>query len=244
MKRIIIILIVVLLGLTGWWVYNHYDKVFNHDYHSKIYTPEKYLKLKDSLRAGRDTLADLYRAADIPSTRRFVMTRARGEFTKAVTEKIFPFWYGTDWAYHGTTEVPGQGSIACGYFVTTVLRDAGAKIERSKLAQCASEEMIKTLVEAKNIKRFSGVSILEFEKAVKEWGDGVYVVGLDNHTGFITCTNGEVKFVHSGGGVPPRVLVQSPADAKLLANSKYRVLAKLTASESFLKKWVTGEKFK
>jgi hypothetical protein len=241
MKKLLVLAITLLaLSYGGCWVYNNYHDVVNPGYHSKIYTPEKYIKLKDSLRMEREAIAAAFLSSP---DKRSVIDRARKTFTTSVTDKLFPFWYGTDWAFHGTSQVPGEGSIACGYFVTTVLRDAGVKIDRVKLAQCASEEMIKSLVPAKSIKRFSNISIDEFEKAVKKWGDGVYVVGLDNHTGFIICSRQKVTFVHSGGGVPLRVIAQAPADAKLLADSKYRVLARLSESETFLEKWAKGEKF-
>ena len=102
-----------------------------------------------------------------------------------MTDKIFPYWYGTDWDFNGTTQKPNEGKIACGYFVTTTLRDIGLDINRVKLAQCASEQMIKKLVSEDNIYRFSNKSIEEFETNLKQKGNGIYVVGLDNHTGFV-----------------------------------------------------------
>lgn len=233
-------LMLMAVGYGGCWIYNNYHAVLKPGYHSKIYTPEKYLRLKDSLNIEREMLKASFVSSRDKKT---LLDSARNMFASSLSDKLFPFWYGTDWAFHGTTQVPGEGSIACGYFVTTVLRDAGVRIDRTKLAQCASEEMIKTLVPEKNIKRFSNISIDEFEKAVKKWGDGAYVVGLDNHTGFIICSNQRVRFVHSGGGYPLRVISQEPSEANLLAQSKYRVLAKLTGSEIFLEKWVKGEKF-
>jgi hypothetical protein len=244
MKRAYILFaVLLLLGAGSWWVHDHYYNVLHSSYHSEIYTPEKYAKLKDSLIVQREVLAaDLASAASKDKYK--VIGKARKQFMASVNEKIFPFWIGTDWEFEGTTQVPGQGSIACGYFVTTVLRDAGVNVNRSKLAQCASEEMIKALVSEDNTRRFSNVPVEDFKKAVQSWGEGIYVVGLDNHTGFMVCENNKVTFVHSGGGMPPRVMAQDPAEAKLLANSHYRVLAKLTGNEEFLIKWITGEKIK
>ena len=53
-------------------------------------------------------------------------------FTRAVAETIIPDWIGTKWDFNGISEKPQQGNIACGYFVTTVLRDAGLNLARSK----------------------------------------------------------------------------------------------------------------
>ena len=43
------------------------------------------------------------------------------KFTSLLTDKIFPYWYGTDWDFNGTTQKPNEGKIACGYFVTCLL---------------------------------------------------------------------------------------------------------------------------
>jgi hypothetical protein len=65
-------------------------------------------------------------------------------FTQTITATIIPSWIGTAWSFSGTSQTPQQGSIACGYFVTTVLQDGGVRLARVKLAQCASEQMITT----------------------------------------------------------------------------------------------------
>ncbi len=70
-------------------------------------------------------------------------------FSHFIVDSIIPYWYGTKWNFYGTTEEPNKGTIACGYFVTTVLRDAGLHINRIKLAQAASEEMIRQFASAK-----------------------------------------------------------------------------------------------
>ena len=124
-------------------------------------------------------------------------TKEIGEtFTNILTNKIFPYWYGTKWDYNGTTQKPNEGEIACGYFVTTTLRDTGLNINRIKLAQCASEEMIQSIVSEKNIFRFSNKSIQEFENILKSKGNGIYIVGLDNHTGFVLISNNSNFFIH------------------------------------------------
>jgi hypothetical protein len=92
--------------------------------------------------------------------------------------------------------VPRQGKIACGYFVSTILRDAGWKVQRSRLAQQASENIILSLTTDAYVKRFRRVAIGDFVNAVKKWGTGIYLVGLDIHTGFIINTGDEVYNGH------------------------------------------------
>ncbi len=162
-------------------------------------------------------------------------------FTEAVVKTIVPAWIGTPWTFSGTTEKPGEGSIACGYFVTTVLRDAGLPIARVKLAQAASEEMIKNLVQPKYIQRFSNKPMEEFISAINKSGAGLYVAGLDNHTGFIYHDGTEAWFIHSTFVGTRNVQYEKAATSIVLNSSKYKVVGKLSADEKVLEKWRSGK---
>lgn len=160
-------------------------------------------------------------------------------FTGAVVKTIAPAWIGTPWTFSGTTEVPQQGSIACGYFVTTVLRDAGLPLARIKLSQCASEEMIRSLVQPKFIKRYSNVPMNVFIESVKASGNGLYIVGLDNHTGLL-CKDGEkMWFIHSTFVGTRNVQMEDAALSSVLAGSTYRVTGKISADEKALQRWIS-----
>ena len=82
-----------------------------------------------------------------------------------LTDSIFPFWIGTKWGFYGTTQVPGKGKIACGYFVSTTLEHAGFDIERIKLAQQASSVIISTLCnKKKTIKYLHYLLVIKLDK--------------------------------------------------------------------------------
>jgi len=144
-----------------------------------------------------------------------------------IRDSLFSCWLGTPWDFNGTTEEPGKGKIACGYFVTTVLRDIGLPLKRIKLAQCASEEMILAVCKNNTIKRFRNASLTEFVVEVKKMQPGLYIVGLDKHTGFILNDGEEVYFIHStyvGSGV---VVKEIAIESIVLASSRYRVIGKV-----------------
>src|SRR2546429_7045322 len=87
-------------------------------------TPNDAHNYKDvlaKLEAERVALASRYQRAVSPAQQADVMAQARTFVTRSIYTEIFPSWYGTAWDFYGTTEVPQQGKIACGYFVTTVL---------------------------------------------------------------------------------------------------------------------------
>jgi hypothetical protein len=142
-------------------------------------------------------------------------------------DSLLPCWYGTKWNFYGTTEEPGKGTIACGYFVTTVLRDAGLPVQRIRLAQCASEEMIKTICDKRTIHRYSNVRLIDFSAQVKNMGFGLYIVGLDNHTGFILNDGNESYFIHSTYVNQGCVINGKINGSVVLGSSKYRVIGKV-----------------
>ena len=147
--------------------------------------------------------------------------------TSYIVDSLFSCWYGTTWDFYGTTQEPGKGSIACGYFVTTVLRDVGIPLNRVKLAQCASEEMIKTLSLKKSITRFSNQPLEVFVEKLKQKEKGLYIVGLDFHTGFIYHNGKELYFIHASYAAPKIVRKERVVESGILAASKYKVIGKV-----------------
>src|SRR5215213_4309464 len=153
-----------------------------------------YPSIKATLEGHRSRLSAAY-VVCAPDHQQTFLDSARMIVETALIHQFLPAWYGTPWDFNGTTRTPGQGQIACGYFVTTVLRDAGFLIPRVKWAQLAAEPMILKI--APKAKRFSNVGVPVVEQWVLSQGDGLYAVGLDNHVGFITVRGGEAQFVHS-----------------------------------------------
>ncbi|WP_266368199.1 hypothetical protein [Tellurirhabdus rosea] len=145
--------------------------------------------------------------------------------------QLLPFWYGTRYGFHGQTAVPGEGRIACGYFVTTVVQHLGYACERTKLARLPSETMIQALVKPKTIRRYSGLSFPEFLEKMKRQEPGLYLVGLDTHTGFLLHQRGELRFVHASGRFPYCVVNEPAAESVVLRESRYRVTGRLLAAD-------------
>lgn len=199
---------------------------------------QNYKEVVARLEAERVALASRYQQTASSVQKSEVMARARTLVSRSIYTEIFPSWYGTAWDFNGTTEVPQQGKIACGYFVTTVLRDAGWRVQRARLAQQASENIILSLTTDAYVKRFRRVAIGDFVDAVKKWGAGIYVVGLDIHTGFIVNTGDEVYFIHSSYVEPYTVVREKASESRILTASVYRVLGKITDDDLFIEKWL------
>lgn len=193
------------------------------------------------LAAKRTELAKTYAAATTDADRQQVLTRAEATIIDAIVTQLIPAWYGTPWEFYGTSQTPGEGAIACGYFVTTILRDAGFGVERVRLAQQASEHIIKTLVGEDRIERYRFKLSREVAQATAARGDGLYMVGLDCHVGFLAVKDGETRFLHSSY-MSPLCVVDEKAATSMPFQSDYRVVGKLL-DPPMLIAWLEGRAF-
>ncbi len=198
-------------------------------------------------RIDSDRLALARRLARVtkPVDRARVLRAARRTFESAVVDQLAPRWLGTRWGFSGVSEVPRRGVIACGYFVTTLLRHVGLMVERVKLAQQASERIITTITTPGHIKRFRQVSLRRFLEGIYAQGDGLFIVGLDYHVGLLYVAGGRGRFIHSSAqGCPTHadgcVIDERAERSAALENSRYRVVGRISADRELLKKWLQG----
>jgi hypothetical protein len=159
---------------------------------------------------------------------------ARERVLSALRDDIWPAWYGTTWGFYGTTQTPREGEIACGYFVSTTLEDAGFHVERVKLAQQASKKIVQT---------FS-------DEDVTTWGrsndavlgrlePGLNLVGLDYHVAFLDVREDDVYMCHSSVLEPVSVVCEPAATAEALDSNVHVTGPVLT--DEVMRKWLAGE---
>ncbi|MBP7513967.1 MAG: hypothetical protein KA791_05440 [Flavobacteriales bacterium] len=199
-------------------------------------TPATYQRDIGRLQENRTALA---RTLVSDSTaKEHLLDSARTILFDALSDKLLPAWYGTPWDFNGTTRVPGEGTIACGYFVNTVLLDAGFDLPRIRWSQLAAEPVILKL--APKAKRFRDKPVTAIEAWLTEQGDGLYTVGLDNHVGFITRRSGTSRFVHSNYYHREIGVMAEPLDGdNPFAHSRYRIIGKLL-DDNMMEAWLQG----
>lgn len=202
-------------------------------------TPDcAYTELKTDIERTRQRFHTSYIAAD-STERRQLVDSARTYLFDRITLEMLPCWEGTAWDFNGTTRTPGTGTIACGYFVNTVLQDAGFRIPRIRWSQQAAEPI--TVKLCTDIKRFRDRPVQEVEAYIKDQGEGLYKVGLDNHVGFIVNRGGTTRFVHSNYYRPEVGVMSEPLQGhNPLARSHYRVVGKLL-NDRMVVDWIMGK---
>ncbi len=204
---------------------------------------DNYGKIKASISRARANFQERFEKCTGDTCKTEIIQEARQYVFNMLTDSIFPAWYGTRWDFNGTTRVPGKGGIACGCFVIFTLQDAGFRIP-SKMCQQPSENIIKNLARPGNIKRFSNSTPMDkIEAWIRKKGEGLYIVGLDIHVGFIIYKNDSITFCHSNYYSPPLSVVNQPLTEKSpLTDSQYRVIGKILDDKA-IEKWIKGENF-
>jgi hypothetical protein len=166
------------------------------------------------------------------------------ELENLILNQLIPYWYGTPWDFNGYTETPKKGVIACGYFVSTVMKHAGFNLDRYKLAQQNPLNEAKTIAAGDSVEIYE-VNSSQLQKIfIQEKQEGLYFVGLDFHVGFLLFRNKELYFIHSNyinaEGVVFEKAVYSDA---FNATTSYRI-AEISSNEKLLEKWLKGESIK
>ncbi len=164
--------------------------------------------------------------------------------TNLLLESIIPYWYGTAWDFNGYTAKPKQGVIACGYFVSTTMLHAGFNLNRYKMAQKASMEEALCLEPKDSL----FIRYTSRDKFVKEFSskakDGIYLVGLSFHVGYLYKSANDLFFIHSNYINHQGVIKEKAIESQALEASDVFVVADITNNEILVKKWLKGDEIK
>lgn len=200
----------------------------------------RYARLCQELAQQRQTLATRWSQARKPREKEAIENETRALLETKLPE-MMRCWLGTPWDFNGTATAPGGGKIACGYFVATILRDAGFRVERARLAQQASENIMRSFLDAKACHRSARQPYETFAAGVHAGEPGISIVGLDSHVGFLVNTADDFHMIHSSGSQPWCVVDEASDQAGVLQRSNYRVTGHLTADRGVIRKWLSGD---
>ena len=207
----------------------------------EIPDPARYQELITELAGQRQNLSARYANARTARELSSVISESRRTLEDTLPE-MMRCWLGTPWDFNGTCQTPGSGKIACGYFVSTILRDAGFKVERFRLAQQPSQNIIATFLPRSHMHIRAGLPYDQFLDQVTSRGPGIRIVGLDSHVAFLVVPqSGDIRFIHSSGAAPKCVVDEDRQNAGVLQRSNYRVTGNLTANDDVIHGWLTAQ---
>lgn len=203
--------------------------------------PRTYAVLVSELERWRAELSTRHRVARTDAERAAVEHDAR-VLLESVLPRMMRCWLGTPWDFNGTAARPGEGKIACGYYVATVLMDAGFNVNRYQLAQQSSQGIMRSFLEKDSCSLSIGMPYGDFVNQMSRAEPGIYLVGLDTHVAFLVVGGDGFRFIHSSGARPWCVVDECGDDADVLRRSKWRMTGNLTADRQVLRRWLMSEK--
>jgi len=164
-------------------------------------------------------------------------------FTHLLADKIIPHWLGTPWSFEGHTSIPGEGEIACGYFVSTTLKDVGFNLNRYTFAQHLPIHEAKTLALGKPLLEINSNSTNEriaiLSDTLKE---GIYFIGFDqSHVGYIQKKGGELFVIHSNYIGAEGVVIEKIEDSQVFSYYTRIYIVDISRNRPLLKKWLSNE---
>lgn len=195
-----------------------------------------YALLRNQIEIKRIELNQQYMKASTQSLKNACLDSASRYLQIALVGNVFPYWYGTVWDFNGISDKPQHGYIACGYFVSTTLKHCGVELNRYKVAQQYSHSIVNTL--CSDVKKYANLDMLLAYIASQP--DNVYVVGLDNHVGFISKQKESITFIHSSFVGPACVESERAASSAVLASSRLYVVGNATGNKNLVLRWLQG----
>ncbi|BDS06024.1 hypothetical protein NT6N_10640 [Oceaniferula spumae] len=203
--------------------------------------PETYAVTVEEIDYHRKKLSKAYRKAKTDTERQAIIASARS-LLELTMPSLMRCWLGTPWDYNGMAAKPGGGKVACGYFVSTIMRDSGFDVQRIRLAQQPSQNILLTFLPREKLHIKVDVNYPEYLDLFRRKDHGIYIIGLDKHVGFLIHDENGVQFIHSGG-LLRRVVDEGPSDAYSIEKSNYRVIGNITGDKELLKRWLLEDSF-
>jgi len=194
---------------------------------------ESYESVKTSIRVQKSTLAEEILGIDSLSVL----------FKVSLLNRIIPYWEGTEWSFEGHTAIPGKGEIACGYFVSTTLKDAGLNLNRYKLAQQSPVDEALSLAINSQVIEITGDSGEDMIKEINNsLPEGIHFIGFDaSHVGYILKEKGQLYLIHSNYLGSTGVEIEQIENSAVFASYNRYYLTTLSTNENFLRSWISGK---
>jgi hypothetical protein len=181
------------------------------------------LRLKEGLRLGTTSF-----------------DQVKSAFTNQLVDKIIPHWYGTPWSFGGHTAIPNEGKIACGYFISTTLRDMGVNLNRYRLAQKSPVDEAKMISCGTAINKVTqDTPEKAFEEIDRLTEEGLYFIGFDaGHVGYLLKREGRLLLIHSNYLAPVSVCMEPLQESRVFKRFTTFHLVAISHNDILLQRWL------
>ena len=201
---------------------------------------DNYSITKSIVKKQRISLSKLYSKLSDSAQKNSFLDSASQLFDSLLLNRIVPYWYGTEWDFNGHTSKPNVGKIACGYFVSTTLRDMGLNLNRYELAKKGPEDEANSVAISQ---AYTSVTPSDsINEKLNSIPNGLYFVGLDNHVGYLYKEKGNTYFLHSNY-IANKVMIEPTTTSVAFESSTY-FISMISGNRLLMEKWLGKSKIK
>ena len=201
-----------------------------------------YNQLKFSIKIKQQELQNRYNKAN-NSTKKEIEKEAQKYIYETLLNKIIPHWYGMSWDMAGYSIIPQDGYVGCSYFISNTLLHTGFKLNRYRIAQAYSKAIARSMQASGDLVVLEGKSrqeLIQFMK--KNYSEGLFIIGLDSHVGYLLYRKDEVFIIHSSYYVDAKIVIEKAKFSPAL-DSNIFVIGELTTNTETIKKWLNHSRF-
>lgn len=216
--------------------------------------PETYEQKLEIIEEKRGELGRRWLEAATEEQKDEIRNEARAFVVKAIIKDIFPAWKGMPWTMAVIKDglrpdalMPGEKGkgISCSFFITSVLMNAGLKLDtRAKFARSIALHIERSLApDPADLHRFYHVTPEKLEKKMVALGEGLYIVGLNCHIGFIVVKGKKARFVHASYIEPYKVVNERLLKSQAIMNSEKSgyVVTTLFQDDRLIEHWLEAK---
>ena len=208
-----------------------------------------------ALDARRRALAAELHAARTSAARRAVLARARDVAFRAIVDDLAPLWIGMPWGLgrNSTATRPYQRDmvVGCSYFVTAIAQGAGLRLDdRFRFAQAPALHIQRAFARGRGaVHRYLSIPAERLEREIAALGDGLYLIGLDVHVGFVVVDRGAVRLLHASYTGARQVSDELLREALAIDRSREEgyfvspVFVRSPDNDALVERWLAGAPF-
>jgi len=208
----------------------------------KLWSEGDYNTLKNIIKNKRQEFLNAYQKAD-DSVKVNIIHEAANYLFDNLLNKIIPFWYNTPWCLSGYSNIPGEGTVGCSYFISNTLVACGYNLNRFRLAQTDPIAGSRSLTFTDSVVKYIRDDQMEniAKKILDNHPEGLYIIGLDMHVGYLLIYKSNLYFIHSAYYYPNVVCMEHFEKSPGILGSNNFYITPITANKKLIEKWILNE---
>jgi len=208
----------------------------------KLHPQENYEQLIKELELQRKKIFNQYILLNSEKEKSIFFDSVGIFYTHFLVNKLIPHWYGMSWNLAGYSDVPNQGTVGCGYFVSNLLRHSGFRINRFRGGQTSPPALCKTVQLSDSVYEVVAMNFDNvYEKIKADIKDGIYVCGLACHVGFLLKRKSQLFFIHSDYTGKCMVRMEYANYSDVFSSSSVYYIGEISTNKKLLFQWLNND---